>query len=304
MGGSNFIDLTGLKFNHLTVLKRAPDKIAKSGKHTTMWECVCDCGNTDPVVVAGSRLKNGRTQSCGCLKSPDLTGKRFGRLIVLHQDGFYITKDGKRLRQWKCKCDCGKTKTILGANLKRGRTLSCGCLNKELVLERIKKYNDYEIQEDYVIMYTSKGQMFLVDLDDFWRVKNICWHLTTDGYLRGTIDYNKEMMLHDFIMGCQNNMVVDHKHGKKSRYDNRKENLRLATHQENGRNSSLSKNNISGVTGVFWDKRRQRWVANITINYKSIYLGSFLNKNDAITARKIAEDEIFGEFSYDNSQRL
>lgn len=302
MGGSNFVDLTNLKFHHLTVIKRAPDKISKSGEHTVMWECECDCGNPNHSIVSGSKLKNGHTKSCGCLKSPDLTGKRFGRLTVIQQDGVYVDKNGSCQKQWLCKCDCGRTKTVLGGNLKRGKTLSCGCLNNELLLERTKIYNDYEIQDDYVIMFTTKGQMFLVDLDDFWRVKDICWHMTTGNYLRGSVDCNKEMMLHDFIMNCPSNMVVDHKHGSKTRYDNRKENLRIATHQENNQNAALSKNNTSGVTGVHWSKREQRWIATISINYKTKYLGSFSNKDDAITARKNAENENFGEFSYDNSQ--
>lgn len=302
MGGSNFIDLTGMKFNHLTVIKRASDRIAKSGKHTTMWECQCDCGNPHHVIVDGSKLKNGLTKSCGCLKSPDLTGMRFGRLVVLGQDGCYTTKKGNREKKWVCRCDCGNVKTIIGGNLKRGKTLSCGCLNSELASQRAKKYNDYEIQEDYVIMYTLKDEPFLVDLEDFWKVKDICWSINAHGYLIGYINH-REMLLHNYIMNCPDGMVVDHKYGSKTKHDNRKENLRIATHQENNFNATLSKNNTSGTTGVHWSKKRQKWVARITINYKTKYLGSFDNKEDAVKVRKEAEDKYFGEWSYDNSQK-
>jgi len=46
-----------------------------------------------------------------------------------------------------------------------------------------KKYNDYEIQEDYVIMYTMKGEPFFVDLEDFWKVRMVLWHKNVQGYI-------------------------------------------------------------------------------------------------------------------------
>lgn len=55
----NFIDLTGKRFGRLTVLERA------DGKGRCKWRCLCSCGNE--VVVLGYNLKNGNTQSCGCL---------------------------------------------------------------------------------------------------------------------------------------------------------------------------------------------------------------------------------------------
>lgn len=268
-----------------------------------MWECVCDCGNPNHIIVAGSKLRNGDTKSCGCLQSPDLTGQRFGRLIVLCQDGAYVDKSGRKYKQWSCLCDCGNIKTIIGSSLKRGRTTSCGCFNNELLLERAKKYNDYEIQEDYVIMYTSKGNPFLVDIDDFWKVKGICWHMSTGNYLKGLVNH-KEVMLHDYIMDCPRDMIVDHIHGKESRNDNRKSNLRITTKQNNNRNSAVSKNNTSGTTGVHWAKREQKWIARICVDYKTKWLGAFKNKTDAIKARKEAENKYFGEYSYDNSQNI
>lgn len=57
----------------------------------------------------------------------DLTGKRFGRLVVLKRD-FSSEKKGVR---WLCKCDCGNEKIILGQTLLRGKAKSCGCYRKE-----------------------------------------------------------------------------------------------------------------------------------------------------------------------------
>lgn len=58
-----FVDLTGQKFNLLTVVERAHN--AKCGK--TQWLCKCECGNQ--VIVMGHDLKNGNTKSCGCYKN-------------------------------------------------------------------------------------------------------------------------------------------------------------------------------------------------------------------------------------------
>lgn len=57
----------------------------------------------------------------------DLTGKRFGRLIVIE---FYDHNKYGQAR-WLCKCDCGNTTIVLGSCLRSGSTSSCGCLWKE-----------------------------------------------------------------------------------------------------------------------------------------------------------------------------
>ena len=57
------VDLTGKKFGFLTVIQRAQTN-TKSGH--AQWECECDCGNAN-IIVSGSHLRSGHTQSCGCL---------------------------------------------------------------------------------------------------------------------------------------------------------------------------------------------------------------------------------------------
>ena len=57
-----------------------------------------------------------------------------------------------------------------------------------------------------------------------------------------------------------------------------------------------SKRNTSGRTGVYWDKRRQKWTSQIRFSGKNYYLGRYKNKEDAITARENAEKHIFGDF--------
>ena len=61
-------------------------------------------------------------------------------------------------------------------------------------------------------------------------------------------------------------------------------------------NANLSKNNTSGYTGVTWHKLSQKWQSEIRVDGKKIYLGLFINLEDAIEARKQAEIKYFGEF--------
>jgi len=88
--------------------------------------------------------------------------------------------------------------------------------------------------------------------------------------------------------------MLDHENLNKQ--DNWIKNLRLATRPENGRNRGPNKNNTSGVTGVYWHKTAQKWQAQIMVNGKTKYLGLYINKEDAIQARKEAEKKYFGKF--------
>jgi len=70
-------------------------------------------------------LTNGRAKSCGCINTPNLVGKRFGRLVVLEKTDKYSGTSVK----WLCQCDCGGTHEAPTNHLRRGHIKSCGCLN-------------------------------------------------------------------------------------------------------------------------------------------------------------------------------
>jgi hypothetical protein len=89
---------------------------------------------------------------------------------------------------------------------------------------------------------------------------------------------------------------IDHRDGEPS--NNRLSNLRLATPVENKRNMRPSLRNTSGATGVSWDRSKRRWVAQMSVGNRCVFLGRFTDKADAIAARQKAEREVFGEFSY------
>ena len=126
-------DLTGQTFGRLTVLGLAEKKRG----NRVYWRCRCTCGGE--IAVEGSHLKNGHTKSCGCYrrelparKAMDLTGRRFGRLVVLGPE------EGKR-GYWRCRCDCGNEVVCYKEYLYGGSTRSCGCLVAETRKENVKK---------------------------------------------------------------------------------------------------------------------------------------------------------------------
>lgn len=124
---AKLIDETGKRYGYLTVIQRAEN--TKDGR--AVWLCKCDCGNE--VKVLGKHLRSGNTKSCGCYKKErpgmraDLTGKRFGRLLVLGEP-----QVGTRGTIWKCLCDCGTICYKVSADLVHGNTKSCGCYKAEL----------------------------------------------------------------------------------------------------------------------------------------------------------------------------
>lgn len=122
---SKLIDLTGQRFGKLTVLRRDNDAIGRG----TCWMCQCDCGNVKSIRSA--TLVNGDSKSCGCSAHEhacfkDLTGKRFGSLVVLRRDNSMDSKIDHGLH-WICQCDCGNTVSVRTTHLTRRETKSCGC---------------------------------------------------------------------------------------------------------------------------------------------------------------------------------
>jgi hypothetical protein len=113
---------------------------------------------------------------------------------------------------------------------------------------------------------------------------------TRRGYFCGRIfdtAYQAHRICWAIHYGVWPDKFIDHINGDRS--DNRIENLRHATSAENGRNKSLLCNNSSGHHGVSYLKDRMKWYASIKVNGKTIGLGKFESKPDAIAARKAAE---------------
>jgi hypothetical protein len=127
----------GTVFGRWTVIEEAPAAI---GRRAML--CECECGTRK--IVQLHTLRKGLSKSCGCLrKSPDwrppnfrdMTGERFGRLVVIRCIGSRTGKPRANSRpdvamDWLCICDCGKEKVITTGALRSGGTISCGCARR------------------------------------------------------------------------------------------------------------------------------------------------------------------------------
>ena len=125
--------------------------------------------------------------------------------------------------------------------------------------------------------------------------------LDVRGYIVIRIDralYRAARLAWLFMVGEWPPHQVDHKNQIRS--DDYWSNLRLATNSQNNRNKTLPKANTSGYRGVSWNKRGQRWFAQIKINYRNIYLGSFSSREDAHLAYVKASEKFHGEFGRPN----
>ena len=166
------------------------------------------------------------------------------------------------------------------------------------------KYNNYDLTGDYGVGYLADGTEFYFDLEDYNKIKDFYWQ-DEHGYLRTNVRINKKhtrIYLHRLIANPDEDKVIDHINC--NRRDNRKNNLRSATQTQNTYNKAISSKNKSGRTGVFWLKNSKKWMVNISYKNKSIYIGVFEDKQQAIEARRKAEDIYYGEYAYARSQEV
>lgn len=155
---------------------------------------------------------------------------------------------------------------------------------------QIIKYNDYA----EIILCNKQGREVartLIDLDSIDLVKDYKWYADNENYVVNP----KVGKLHRFLMNAPKGVVIDHKN--RNPLDNRLDNLRPCTVQQNSMNRSIQRNNTSGVTGVYWSNTYNKWIATIKINGKRKHLGYFKEKEDAIEARRQAEIIYFGEYN-------
>jgi len=241
----------------------------------------------------------------------DLTGQRFGRLIVVERNGSRINKNNNHRANWLCRCDCGNSIEATTDLLKNGHTSSCGCMRTDILVKRNKdgiKRNQYDLSNEYGIGYTFDNKPFYFDKEDYNKIKDYTWH-ESNGYLITHLYRNSvrtTIRLHRLILSIQDNLELDIfvDHINHNLFDNRKVNLRIVDNSHNQMNKIVAKNNTSTVKGVHFDKLINMWIARITINGNRIRLGKFNSFNDAVKARKEAEEKYFGDYSYDNSMKL
>lgn len=143
-----------------------------------------------------------------------------------------------------------------------------------------------------VLKYTHKTGIWVWKNPTSTKIKAgaIAGTITKRGYRKIRIDgtkYRSGRLVWLYVYGVWPVYEIDHKN--RIRDDDRFINLREATRFGNIVNKGLLKNNKSGFTGVYFDKRIKRWCAQIEKKRKTYYLGSFTFITDAISARREAE---------------
>jgi hypothetical protein len=126
--------------------------------------------------------------------------------------------------------------------------------------------------------FINDSDYTLIDKEDLPIAESRKWHISWNGYViwRGVEHgVKKTKRLHRLIMGTPEGMDTDHINGV--RHDNRKSNLRVVTRSENLHNKKEA-------AGFYYDKRRDCFYAEISVDNKKHFLGSFSNEKDAHNA--------------------
>lgn len=153
----------------------------------------------------------------------------------------------------------------------------------------------------------TKGYEAIIDADDVPLVEGFDWHALVqrrrDGLVRAVYAIRsapqaggkrRHLWMHRVILSLDEDAYGDHVDG--NGLDNRRCNLRPATGTQNRQNLRLAANNTSGIKGVSWAAREQRWRSVIRVNGGYVSLGYYANLDAAAEAYAQASAKLHGEF--------
>jgi hypothetical protein len=185
---------------------------------------------------------------------------------------------------------CGRHRQQVSKN---GKVLLYTCYDKNNIIT----YNDCAeivlLDKNYVEIARAK-----ISLNRIEKVKLYSWRLQDynnpkDSYV--VAKHNKQaILLHRYLLDAKENEVVDHIN--RDKLNNLDENLRKVCTSENQVNKGIMSNNTSGVTGVTWDRLRDKWKVSLNIYNKCYNLGRYDNFDDAVRVRLDAEKLYHKEF--------
>lgn len=160
----------------------------------------------------------------------------------------------------------------------------------------------YSFSEDGKVGYGTlhDGTRFLFDADRFDRIKDINWYRNKKDApdRKAYIINHAGEQLYRYLLDVPPGYEVDHI--SLDTFDNRLCNLRICTHQQNQCNQPLQSNNTSGVSGVSYYPPRSKYRARIKISQHDIHLGYYRSFQEAVQARNVGMECMFGEYGLYN----
>ena len=205
-------------------------------------------------------------------------GDRVGKLTLLERK-----RENKRT-YFYCRCDCGTEKWVRDDTLKV--IVSCGCYNREKNLFKPKDITGKRFGRLIALKPLADRDRFSGSI--VWLCKCDCGNIAKvieSSLVRGATT----------SCGCVQ-QEARRENIKKATQKNVETNIVEHTNIKHISRTKPIKSNTSGVTGVRWDESRQKWLAQIEFQGKRHYLGRYKNKEDAIKARKEAEEKYFKNF--------
>lgn len=222
-------------------------------------------------------------------KRLQLTGMRFHRLQVLEPAG----KKGES-SLWRCLCDCGNERLVVGHRLTSDQIRSCGCTVREA------NSKDKFRHGHSACHHLNNGKA--TPTYSSWRAMvRRCRCSTTDHYdvYGGSgIDICEEWAKFENFL---NDMGERPEGTSIDRIDNSKgyfkENCRWATSSQQAYNTGMRKTNTSGHKNVTWQKSHNKWRVAIRKQGKNYFFGYFSDLKEASEVAMMARDKLFGEFA-------
>lgn len=146
----------------------------------------------------------------------------------------------------------------------------------------------------FALIRCGNGKSVVVDRDDADRLVQSRVYVVRNNGGSWSARTRRSRLLSHLVIQIPKGMVPDHINGNE--LDNRRQNLRAATHQQNSWNCKKSVRNTSGFIGVWRTPKSGRWRSTIYADGKTIYLGTFDTAEEAGRAYQQAASRLRGEF--------
>lgn len=147
--------------------------------------------------------------------------------------------------------------------------------------------NEYSIVDGIAYVKISNNQIMICNANDWKKYSDIAWY-NVKGYASASYK-GKRIYFHRLILNPPSNKEVDHIN--RNKLDNRRENLRIVSHNANMANRGAMKNSKTKIPGVYWHKHRQKYFVEIKVDKTRICLGAYKTLEEAKKVREQAEKE-------------